>query len=477
MATALFPVIGLEVHVQLGTATKLFCADRVEHGGRPNTRVCPVCLGLPGGLPTLNGAAVELAVRAAVGLGCRVHGRSAFARKSYAYPDLPKGYQITQHDEPLATGGGLAIEGADGPRRIAIRRLHLEEDTGRSLHDGQAQGTGLDFNRAGVPLIEIVTEPEIRNAREARAFLLRLRQALRYLGVSECAMEWGGLRVDANVSIRSERGAPGTRTEIKNLNSFSGVERAIEEEVARQILVHERGGSVDALTLLWDADARELRPMRGKGSASEYRYLPEPDIPALELRPELIGRARSSMPEMPWERAARYRDRFGLSPARAEALTAQRPVADYYEAVLASGADPVETASWVLREVLGAARAAGCEVQHAGVAPQRLAQLVKLVSARSISRTTAARLFELMLDSDASPDELAAREGIGLESDPELTRAWVEAALTQSPDEAQRLATGDLRLIHYFVGRAMAASAGRGNPRAIQELLRRRFAG
>jgi aspartyl-tRNA(Asn)/glutamyl-tRNA(Gln) amidotransferase subunit B len=466
-------VIGLEIHLQLRTRAKMFCGNAAEFGAEPNTHVCPVCLGLPGSLPTVNGQAVELAVRAALGLQCRVHPRSAFDRKHYFYPDLPKGYQITQHRLPLATGGFLELplgEGAE-PRRIGIRRVHLEEDAGKLLHDRLAGATAIDLNRAGVPLAEIVTEPDLRTPEEARALLVRLRQALQYLEVSDCNMEEGSLRVDANVSLRAPGRAPGPRTEVKNLNSFANVERALRFEIRRQARLGGEGKPVEGCTLLWDAGLGEARPLRTKEQLHDYRYLPEPDLPPLQLGAAWLEEMRRGLPEMPWDRADRLRRDHGLPGAHAEQLSATRELADYFEAVVAEGAAPREAASWVMGEVLATLNAAGGTLRDA-VPPRSLARLLAPLAAGQISRAVARRLFSEMMRTGAAPDGLLAGEELSRVSDPETIRGWVRQALAEHPAEAERLRAGETRLHAFFVGQVMRRSGDRADPQRVREALR-----
>jgi aspartyl-tRNA(Asn)/glutamyl-tRNA(Gln) amidotransferase subunit B len=464
------PVIGLEIHVQLRTATKMFCGDRARYGAPPNRDVCPVCLGLPGSLPTINAHAVELGVVTALGFGCDLALSSRFDRKAYLYPDLPKGYQITQHEQPLAVGGALEVPGPWGARRIGIRRVHLEEDTARSSHTVVPGATALDFNRAGIPLLEIVTEPELRSPAEARAFLVRLTQVLRYLDVSDCAMEEGSLRVDANLSMRGPGEELGLSTEIKNLNSFSKVERALAREAGRQAAIRRSGGRVEPVTLAFDSRGA-LREMRIKESAEAYRYFPEPDLPTLELDGEWVEELRTRLPEMPWIRAGRIARSHGLGAEHASALTATPEIADFYERLVGAGAAPGEAASWVLGEVLGECNASGLDPGDLIVGPERLAALLSLVERNRVSRTAARRVFVLMLQSDASPEELVEREGLTVVSGRESVELWVREALLAEPETASRLRRGERKLIGYFVGRVMRISGGAADPSRVRELL------
>lgn len=467
------PVIGLEVHVQLLTRTKLLCADPVDLDALPNTCVCPVCLGLPGALPVLNSRAVALAVRAALGLGCEIHQLSSFERKNYFYPDLPKGYQITQYERPLASGG--AIFWRVGRRPVRIRQLHLEEDAGRSSHDRFPHRTAIDLNRAGVALIEIVTEPDLHDARAARLLLVRLRRLLQYLVVSDCDLERGNMRVDVNVSLRRRgSGIEGTRTEIKNLNSFGHVERALRYEIARQVRVLEAGGEIVAETLLWDAAAGVARSMRGKEETEEYRYFTEPDLPPLYVAREQVERIAAQLPELPWDRERRFQRELGLPAYDAQVLTAEKAVADYFEAVLASCGDAKAASNWVMTEVL-AWRNERPDTTTFPLPPGKLAEIIQLVGDGSISRQIARRVFAEAARSGVCPRQIVTDHGWLQVSDPKELVPLIERALAESPEQAARLGAGERRLLDYFVGQVMRVSGGRADPQLVAELLRSRL--
>ncbi|HEX8273134.1 MAG TPA: Asp-tRNA(Asn)/Glu-tRNA(Gln) amidotransferase subunit GatB [Longimicrobiaceae bacterium] len=458
--------IGLEVHARLRTTTKLLCGDLAEFGAPPNTHVCPVCMGLPGALPALNEQAVDMAVLAALGLSSTVQERSAFARKHYFYPDLPKGYQVTQHGQPLATGGYLLLPDADGgkPTAIRIRGVHLEEDSGKSLHDRVAGATAIDLNRAGVPLVEIVTEPDLRTPAQARAFLSRLRQTLQYVGAGECDMEEGSLRVDANVSLRpAGTSTLGTRTEIKNLSSFSGVERALRWEIERQEGVLAAGGRVEAATLLWDAQRGEARPLRAKEAGADYRWLPEPDLPPLVLSEERMRRLKQAVPEMPDARAARFVRDYGVDPGHAEVLTGTREVADFYESV-ARRTDPREAAAWVMGDFLAAANAAGGDLDRFPVRPADLSGLIELLAAGIVSRPVARQVFARMAATGKPAAQIVGEEGWQRVDDADALGALADEVLRDHPDEAARLRAGETRLLDFFVGQLMRRSGGTADP-------------
>jgi aspartyl-tRNA(Asn)/glutamyl-tRNA(Gln) amidotransferase subunit B len=471
-------VVGLEVHVQLKTRTKAFCSCSAEYGAPPNTNVCPVCLALPGALPALNARAVELATRAALALGCAVHPQSVFARKNYFYPDLPKGYQISQFDQPLATGGQVEIgRHADGsPINVGVTRVHMEEDAGKSVHDRYPGATAIDLNRAGVPLIEIVSEPDMRSAREAGAYLRVLKQILEYMAVSDVSMEEGSLRVDANVSAR-RRGETklGTKTEVKNMNSFSGVERALDMEFARQVGVLEQGGGIEQQTRLWDGAAGQVRPSRTKEGSHDYRYFPEPDLPPLVLDQGWIDRMRDELPELPAARRGRFTTEYGLSEYDVDVLTADPQVADYFEAVTRAHGDAKASANWVMGEVLAQLKASGQDLATFRVRPHDLAELLNLVRDGVVSHTAGKQIFSRMLATGDPPAQIAAREGLVKVNDDAQLASWLDEVITEMPSEAERFRAGERKLQGVLVGAVMKKSKGRADPRRLSQLLAERF--
>ena len=471
-------VVGLEVHVQLLTRTKAFCRCATDFGAPPNTNVCPVCLGLPGALPVLNERVVDLALRAAIALDCEIHPVSIFARKNYFYPDLPKGYQISQYDRPLATAGRLTSDAVAGAPASAVRitRVHIEEDAGKSVHDRFVGVSAIDLNRAGVPLIEIVSEPDIRSAAAAGAYLRALKQLLEYLEVSDVNMEEGSLRVDANVSARPVGSITlGTKTELKNLNSFSAVERALDAEFARQCALLTAGERVIQQTMLWDAGSSTIRPARSKEESHDYRYFPDPDLPPLVVDRKRIARARHELPELPAARKARYRDAFGLGPYDADALTADRSLGNYFEELARAHRDPKTAANWVMGEVRAALNARRLEIDRFPVRPADLAELLDLVADDTLSGTAAKRVFALMTETGERASQIAAREGLAQIRDDTALRDWIDQVIAEHPSEAARCARGERKLLGVLVGFVMKQSKGRADPRRVNQLLAERL--
>ncbi len=466
-------VIGLEVHVQLGTSTKMFCAAANAYGEPPNTLIDPYTLGLPGALPVPNAEAVRLGTRAALALGCTVHPVSIFARKHYFYPDLPKGYQISQFEEPLATGGSVGIESPERGRiTIGVTRLHLEEDAGKSLHDRLPGRTAVDLNRAGVPLAEIVSEPDMRSAGEARAYLTLLRQLLVYAGVSECSMEKGTLRVDANVSVRKVGAAEfGTKTEVKNLNSFANVERAIEVERLRQIEVLEAGGRVPQETRLFNATTGVTRALRSKEESHDYRYFPDPDLPPLVLQQSWIDEQRATLPELPEAKRERLVSEHGLPAYHAATLTLEQPVADFFEETVKAGAEPKAAADWILETVLTVYNEGGTFP----VAPGRLAALVALVKDGTVSKQAAKAVYAELITTTDEPRAIADRLGVVQVSDAGALGKWVDDVLAAHPGEVARFKGGEAKLIGFLVGQVMKKSGGKADPKAVQPLLKEKL--
>ncbi len=468
-------VIGLEVHAQLLTRSKLFCACATTFGAPPNTHVCPVCLGLPGALPVLNAEAARMATKAALALGCSIRATSRFARKNYFYPDLPKGYQISQYDEPFGERGTLDIELADGRKKTAgIQRIHMEEDAGKNVHVAGAPYSLVDLNRAGVPLVEVVTEPDLRSAAEAAAYLRALRQLVRWLGICDGNMEEGSLRCDANVSIRPAGETKlGTRTELKNMNSFKHVERAIEYEIARQAEVVRGGGRVVQETRLWDADRGTSHTMRTKEEAHDYRYFPEPDLPPLRIADELLQRTNASLPELPLPRRARFVESLGLSPYDADVLTAEKDVADYYERVLAAGAEPKKAANWVSTELLARVNRDGRPLAESPVQPEGLAELIALVDDGTISGKIAKDVFEAMYGTGQGPRTIVESRGLSQLSDEGAIEKVVRAVLGANDKQVEKFRQGNAKLLGFFVGQVMKETGGKANPEAVNRILKR----
>jgi aspartyl-tRNA(Asn)/glutamyl-tRNA(Gln) amidotransferase subunit B len=462
-------VIGLEIHAHLLTASKIFCGCTTAFGGEPNTHVCPVCLGMPGALPVLNRGAVDDAIRASLALGCTIHETSIFARKNYFYPDLPKGYQISQYEQPLATGGLMA--------GVRITRVHMEEDAGKSLHEGFVDSdrkTYLDFNRSGVPLIEIVTEPDLRSAADAAEFFSRLRGVLVWLGVNDGNMEEGSLRCDANVSVRRVgEQTLGTKAEVKNLNSFRFLQKALEHEIERQIELVTDGGRVVQETRLWDAAAGRTVSMRSKEEAHDYRYFPDPDLPPVIVDAARIAAIRSTMPELPDARRRRFVEAHGLPEYDAGQLTQSRGLADYFEAAVAAGAPPKMAGNWIMGELARKLKEGHADIAASPVAPDRLAGLIALIENGTISGSMAKDVFDRMYATDRTAAAIVETEGLSQIDDESQIVALVAGVLAENADAVAQYRAGKASTFGFLVGQVMKAAGRKANPKRVNEMLKR----
>jgi aspartyl-tRNA(Asn)/glutamyl-tRNA(Gln) amidotransferase subunit B len=484
-------VIGLEIHAQLSTDSKIFCGCATRFGDQPNANTCPVCLGLPGALPVLNRRAVELGARAALSLGLHINQQSIFARKNYFYPDLPKGYQISQYDQPFSANGELEIMTAERddaghpvewrPKKIRITRLHLEEDAGKNVHEGLPhvdRYSYIDLNRAGVPLAEIVTEPDFRSSWEAYDYVNHVRRSLQWVGASEADMEKGNLRCEANVSVRRVGEEKfGTKVELKNLNSVRFMQRAIEYEVARHIKVLESGGRLTQETRLWDDRALETRVMRSKEEAHDYRYFPEPDLPPLIVSSEFIEQVRNSMPELPEVRRQRFTDQYGLSFSEASQLVADRALADYYEETAEASANPRAAANWIRSEVLRELDPAEVSAADALVPAKELGALIRLVDDGKISGKQAKDVLVEMFKSGKGADAIVAEQGLVQLSDTGEIDSLIDEVIAANPEQLANYRSGKEALFGFFVGQVIKASKGKANPKIVNERLRAKLQG
>jgi aspartyl-tRNA(Asn)/glutamyl-tRNA(Gln) amidotransferase subunit B len=468
-------VIGLECHAQLLTRSKLFCGCRAGFGDPPNANVCPVCVGLPGALPVLNRRAVELAARMALAVSCRINPSSVFARKNYFYPDLPKGYQISQYDRPLAEEGAVEIQTASGRKRIAIERIHMEEDAGKLLHEGfrdASTKSGVDFNRSGVPLIEIVSRPELSSPEEAVAYAESLREILQYAEVSDADMEKGNFRCDGNVSLRPRGSSElGTKVEIKNLNSFRFLGRALAYEVARQAALLDDGARVVQETRLYDPDADETHPMRSKEEAHDYRYFPDPDLPPLKLGVEEIEDIRRGLPELPAAKRARFTAELGLPAYDAEVLTGSRALADYFEEAARRSGNPKAASNWVMSDVLRKLKESQASIEAFPITPAALSDLVALVDQGAVSGKMAREVFEKMYAGGGEAAAIIEREGLSQISDPAAIEQAVRSLVDSRPDLVAQYRAGEEKVLGFFVGQVMKATKGQANPKLAREIL------
>ena len=470
-------VVGLEVHCQLNTVTKAFCSCSAQFGKSANTNVCPVCLALPGALPVLNRQVVEDAVKIGLAMGCSIAPHSVLARKNYFYPDLPKGYQISQFEEPICGEGTLTIDAGEGPREIRLIRIHIEEDAGKSIHD-IGEETYIDLNRCGVPLLEIVSYPDMRTPKEASAYLQKVRQIVKYLGISDGNMEEGSLRCDANVSLRLAGATEyGTRTEIKNMNSFKNVEKAIEFEAERHREILDNGGVIIQETRLWDADKGETRSMRGKEFAHDYRYFPDPDLVPVLVDQEMIDRIRLELPEFPEARALRFAEEYAIPVYDAEVLTVERELADYFEVTVRVAGDAKASSNWVMGEVMRTLKEKYLDIAEFSISPERLGGLIRLIGEGLISNTIAKQVFERMLSEEATAREIVEREGLAQVSDTGAIETVVQEILDANPGQLAAYRGGKTKLLGFFVGQCMSRMKGKANPQMVNDVLLKKLEG
>ena len=470
------PVIGLEVHAQLKTKTKIFCSCSTSFGGPPNTHTCPVCLGMPGVLPVLNKKVVEYTLRMAMATQCEIARESRFARKNYFYPDLPKGYQISQYELPIAQYGFVDIEVNGSNHRIGITRIHMEEDAGKLGHDPNRPISRVDFNRTGVPLIEIVSDPDIRSPEQAGAYLRHLRSIVRYLGICDGNLEEGSFRCDANVSIRpKDSDIFGTRTELKNLNSFKHVEKALHYEISRQREILTDGGHIVQETRLWDPDKNKTTSMRGKEEAHDYRYFPDPDLLPLVIDDEWINRVQKDMPELPAEKKQRFMDGYKLPSYDADLLTTDRELGDYFEACVRDFPHPKQVSNWVMGSLLGLLNAQGKSIQESPVSAPDLAGLLKLIEEGVISGKIAKTVFDEMAQSGKPPGQIVDEKGLVQISDTDAIEDVIFKVILNNPKEVDAYKKGKTKLLGFFIGQVMQATRGKANPKIVNQLLKQKL--
>jgi len=471
-------VIGLEVHAQLQTRSKMFCGCATEFGKPPNTQTCPVCLGMPGTLPVINRKAVEMAIRTGLALNCTIRSQNRFARKNYFYPDLPKGYQISQYEEPICERGWVDVQVGGTVKRVQIRRAHLEEDAGKNLHDGGGSDSRVDLNRAGTPLLEIVTEPDLRSPEEVIAYLKRLRDILVYLEVCDGNMEQGSLRCEPNLSLRPVgRQELGTKVELKNINSFRFVKEALEYEIKRQTNVLGEGGKVEQETRLWDVDRGQTAVMRSKEEAHDYRYFPDPDLVPLAISEEWVEELRRTIPELPAARFQRFVTEYGLPEYDAGVLTASRALADYFEACVKLYGQPKTVSNWVMGELLRELNNSNTAVTASPVGPERLVSLLRLVDQGTVSLKVAREIFPELYASGKAPEQIVEEKGLMQVSDEAELEKLIQDVMDKNPGQLAQYRSGKEAVFSFFVGQVMKASGGKANPQKVNELLKRRLAG
>jgi len=473
------PIIGLEIHVQLATASKIFCCCSTEFGNPPNSNTCPVCLALPGALPVLNNQVPEFAAQLGLALNCDIRLDSQFSRKNYFYPDLPKAYQISQYDRPICENGWLEIETESrGKKRIGITRIHMEEDAGKLVHSDSSSESLIDLNRAGIPLVEIVSEPDLRSAEEAKAYMEKIHAIATTIGITDGDMEKGHLRCDANVSLRPVGQEEfGTRTETKNINSFRFVQQAVFFEIGRQREEILDGGEIIQETRLWDTSRKVTFSMRSKEEADEYRYFPDPDLPLVILTPELIETFRKNLPELPEKKMQRFMEVHGLSEYDAEVLSADREMSKYFEKVLVYGAVPKLACNWIIGDLLRVMNESGKSLKEIGLLPENLAELTKLIESGEISSKIAKIVFEEMLFSARKPEEIIEKKGLKQVSDSYELGRIIDELLTENPEQVEQYRAGKTKVIGFFVGQIMKKTEGKGNPVVINSLLKEKLDG
>ena len=471
-------VIGLEVHAQLATESKIFATSGTLAGAEPNSHTDPVTLGLPGSLPVLNKRAVDYAIKLGVAINCEISKESIFARKHYFYPDLPKGYQISQYDKPICIGGHVRIRVKGEEKSIPLTRIHLEEDAGKSTHSDTEPVSLVDLNRAGVPLVEIVSEPVLSSAEEAGAYVRQLRQIVRYLSICDGNMEAGSMRCDANISVRKIGETElGTKVEIKNLNSFKFIERAIEHEIQRQIAICTQGGEILQETRLWDESKGSTRVMRSKEEADDYRYFPDPDLLPLVVDDRWIERIQAGLPELPWQVYERFKSMYQLDDMLCERLTEEKLTADYYDKAVSAHNNPVSLANWITTELFGRLNKEGIEIENCPVSPENLSSLVKLIDDGVISGKIAKSIFDEMFSTGASPDTVVKERGLEQLSNEGLLTKVIDEVIAANPEQVVQYRQGKTKVMGFFVGQIMKETQGKANPKMVNELLQKKLSG